>query len=40
MMFSGEGKSFPLGKNVFSTWADLLLDHHTTSRPATAEPDT
>jgi hypothetical protein len=40
MMFSGGGKSFPLGKNVFSTWADLLLDHHTTSRPATAEPDT
>ena len=40
MMFSGGGKSFPLGKSVFSTWADLLLDHDTTSRPATAEPDT
>jgi hypothetical protein len=25
---------------MFSTWADLLLDHDTTSRPATAEPDT
>ena len=40
MMLSGGGKSFPLGKSVFSGWADLLLDHDTTSRPATAEPDT
>jgi hypothetical protein len=25
LMFGGEGRSFPLGKNMFSTWADLLL---------------
>ena len=40
MMFSGGGESFQHGKSVFSTWADLLLDHDTTSRPAAAEPDT
>lgn len=31
MMLSGGGKLFPLGRNVFSTWADLLLVHDMVS---------